>query len=113
MRYKQREIVLVPFPYSDLRTTKRRPVLILSNDDYNDNFEDVLVCVITSNRFRDEYSIDLNDTDLEMGFLPEPSVIKVHKLFTIHQKQIVKKFSLLKVEVFQRVVRRLSELVES
>lgn len=47
--YKQREIVLVPFPYSDLTNTKRRPVLIISNDDYNRKFHDVVICVITSN----------------------------------------------------------------
>jgi len=34
MRYKQGEIVLVPFPYSDLSGSKRRPVLIVSNDLY-------------------------------------------------------------------------------
>ena len=47
--YKQREVVLVPFPYADLSATKRRPVLIVSNNDYNNSFPDVLVCVITSN----------------------------------------------------------------
>ena len=46
--YKQKEIVLVPFPYSDLSATKKRPVLIVSNNHYNNNFEDVIVCVITS-----------------------------------------------------------------
>ncbi len=50
--YNQREIVLVPFPYSDLTTTKRRPVLIISNNDYNHNFQDVLVYVITSNHLK-------------------------------------------------------------
>lgn len=34
MIYKQGEIVLVPFPYSDLSGSKRRPVLIVSNDAY-------------------------------------------------------------------------------
>jgi len=31
--YKQKEIVLVPFPYSDLSSSKKRPVLIVSNED--------------------------------------------------------------------------------
>ncbi len=42
--YKQREIVLVPFPYSDLSAVKRRPVLVISNDDYNISYPDILVC---------------------------------------------------------------------
>jgi mRNA interferase MazF len=81
--YNQREIVLVPFPYSDLSTTKRRPVLIISNNDYNKAFHDVVVCVITSNQFQDEYSVLLENEDLEIGVLPESSVVKTHKLFTI------------------------------
>ncbi len=74
--YKQRQIVLVPFPYSDLSGNKRRPVLIVSNDAYNKAFNDVLVCVITSNLRKDEYSVTLSNDDLEIGVLPESSVVK-------------------------------------
>lgn len=42
--YRQRDIVLVPFPFSDLSTPKVRPVLVLSNDAYNRRTEDLLVC---------------------------------------------------------------------
>ncbi|HSK72809.1 MAG TPA: type II toxin-antitoxin system PemK/MazF family toxin [Pyrinomonadaceae bacterium] len=111
--YKQREIVLVPFPYSDLTASKRRPVLIVSNDDYNQNFQDVVVCVITSSRHLDSYSIELKNDDLEMGVLPETSIVKTHKLFTIHQSKIIKKFSLVKSEYFKQVSERIKDLIES
>ena len=55
--YKQREIVLVPFPFSDLSSAKKRPVLIISNNDYNQRFDDVVVCVITSTLQKDDYSM--------------------------------------------------------
>ena len=113
MKYKQKEIVLVPFPYSDLSTIKRRPVLIISNESYNDSFDDVIVCAISSNKFKDEFSIDLVNDDLETGSLPEPSVIKVHKLFTIHKSKIVKRFSLLKQEAFLRVTHKFNELIKT
>jgi mRNA interferase MazF len=111
-RYKQREIVLVPFPYSDLSSAKRRPVLIVSNDSYNQTFPDVLVCVITSNLRKDGYSVALENEDLETGILPESSVIKAHKLFTIHQDKIVKKFSLVKDECFEKVADKIKHLIE-
>jgi len=110
--YKQREIVLVPFPYSDLSSFKRRPVLIISNNTYNANFPDILVAVITSNLFKDKYSVSLINDDLEMGLLPEPSIIKCHKLFTIEQSQILKRFSILNEEKFDEVILFLNKLIK-
>jgi mRNA interferase MazF len=110
--YKQRQIVLVPFPYSDLSNTKRRPVLIVSNDSYNKAFNDVVVCVITSNLRKDDYSVTLSNDDLEIGVLPESSVVKSHKLFTIHKDKIIKTFSLVKEEFFSQVNEKIKHLIE-
>ena len=109
--YKQREIVLIPFPYADLSNTKRRPVLIVSSNDYNHCHNDVIVAVISSNLgHKDDYSILLEDKDLELGILPESSVIKVHKLFTISKSRIIKKFSLVRREKFRVVFKVLTKL---
>jgi mRNA interferase MazF len=110
--YKQREIVLVPFPFSDLSSLKRRPVLIVSNNEFNDQYSDVLVCVITSNLFLDSYSIKLENDDLEIGVLPESSVVKTHKLFTIEKTRIIKKFSVVKSEYFDQVKDKLEALIQ-
>lgn len=110
--YKQREIVLVPFPYSDLSTTKRRPVLIISNNDYNNAFNDVLVCVITSNQFQEEFSVRLENEDLEIGVLPESSVVKTHKLFTINKTKILKKFSVIKPEFYDQIKDKIEVLIQ-
>ena len=109
---KQREIILVPIPDSDLSSSKRRPVLIVSNDDYNQNFQDVVVCVITSNLHKDAYSVELENENLEIGVLPESSIVKAHKLFTIHQNKIIKKFSLVKDDYFEKVADKIKHLIE-
>ena len=31
--YKQGEILLIPIPFSDLSSNKKRPVLVISNDE--------------------------------------------------------------------------------
>ena len=111
--YKQREIVLVPFPYSDLSSTKKRPALVVSNNQYNQNFPDILVAVITSNIYKDEYSVTLEDTDLDTGILPEKSVVKCHKLFTIEQSQILRRFSLINEKKFEEVSIILDRLVQT
>ena len=112
--YKQREIVLVPFPYSDLSSTKRRPVLIVSNDDYNGKYSDVVVAVISSKiRPEDTYSILLSNDDLDYGFLPEESAVRVHKLFTIDKSRILKKFSIIKERKYKDVYDILTRLFSS
>lgn len=112
MSYKQREIVLLPFPYSDLSTTKKRPVLIVSNDYYNQHFEDIVVCVITSNRYKDDFSVYLSNDDLEMGVLPESSTVKAHKLFTVHKSKVIKKFSIVREDFFEKVREQICNLLE-
>lgn len=112
MMFKQRDIVLVPFTYSDLSATKRRPILVVSNNIYNKTFPDVLVCVITTNLKGDNYSIFLADTDLEFGILPEPSVIKCHKLYTVQQSKNLKIFSVIDESKFDEVVRLLDKLIK-
>lgn len=44
--YKQGDILLVPIPYSDMTSMKKRPVLVLSNDLYNKQTEDIIVAAI-------------------------------------------------------------------
>jgi len=45
--YKCGDVVLLPFPFTDLSTSKQRPALIISSDWYNDNRNDVIVVAIT------------------------------------------------------------------
>ena len=111
--YKQGEIILVPFPYSDLSASKRRPALVVSNNIYNKKFTDIVVCVITSNLFKDDFSLELKDEDLDTGILPETSVIKCHKLFTIEQSRIIKRFSKINETKFDEVIQTLQKLFQN
>jgi len=63
--YRQRDIVLVPFPFSDLSMQKVRPVLILSNDAYNQQSSDIVVCGLTTNLTPAPYSIIVDVADVE------------------------------------------------
>jgi mRNA interferase MazF len=109
--YKQREIVLVPFPFTDLSGIKKRPVLIVSNDGFNEKSRDILVCVITSKEHYDDFSIPIGDENLEYGFLPESSVIKTQNLFTLQQTKIIKKYSSINRETFAKVIENIIKLL--
>jgi mRNA interferase MazF len=86
------DIVLVPFPFTDLTGQKRRPALVVSPDGFDP--EDLILCAITS-RLSSRllpWDVALDTQDLTSGRLPRPSVIKVGKLFTMHQALIIGRF---------------------
>jgi mRNA interferase MazF len=112
MTYNQKEIVLVPFPYSDLTAIKKRPVLVISNNHFNSEKQDVLVCAITSKQFLDKYSVELTNDSLQYGVLPEPSVIKPYKLFTISKDKILKKFSIINDQTFNDVIAKFHNILQ-
>lgn len=47
--FKQGEVILVPFPFSDQTITKQRPAVIVSSNEYNAKRADVIIAAITSN----------------------------------------------------------------
>jgi mRNA interferase MazF len=71
MMFSQRDIVLIPIPYTDLKSYKKRPVIIVSGDEYNNIFEDVIVVAVTSNLKPVRFSIPINNNsrvcDINMG----------------------------------------------
>jgi mRNA interferase MazF len=104
------DVVLVPFPFTDLTGQKRRPALVVSPDGFDP--EDVVVCAITSRlpgRLR-PWDVSLVAQDLIEKALPMPSVIKVGKLFTMHQRLIVGHFGTVTEEKLSDVLRLLQRL---
>ena len=47
-RFRRGDIVLVPFPFTDLSSSKRRPALVVSPDTFNERMQDLLLAAITS-----------------------------------------------------------------
>lgn len=109
--YRQGDILLIPIPYSDLTSNKKRPVLVLSNDDYNTKTEDIIVAAITSNITSKEYSILISNKDLQEGNLQVNSCIRVDKIYTLSQSIVIKKFGAVKPEIINNVKEKLRELI--
>ena len=88
--YKQGDIVLIPLPFTDLSSAKKRPVIILSSDHYNNNTDDLIVAAITSNIDEKPYSIMISNNDLADGNLLRESCIRADKLYTLAQSIVIK-----------------------
>lgn len=105
---RQRDIILVPFPYSDLSQNKKRPAIIISDNNHNYHNEDVICCAITSNPREYEKSIQIEGKDFEMGELIHPSRIKPTKILSLDKRNIIKVLGRLNIAKSKDVVYRLN-----
>ncbi|HEY8271836.1 MAG TPA: type II toxin-antitoxin system PemK/MazF family toxin [Pseudobdellovibrionaceae bacterium] len=87
-RFKQFEVIVVPFPYSDSPKSKNRPALVLSDSDNFDGKTGHSVCAMITSAKNKSWPLDIEVTDLKSCGLPAPSVVRM-KLFTIDH-QIIK-----------------------
>lgn len=109
--YKQGDILLIPVPFSDLTSSKKRPVLVLSNNDYNIKTEDIIVAAVTSNITSKDYNILISNKDMQEGNLHVSSSIRVDKIYTLSQSIVIKKFGTVKPEVINNIKEKLSRLI--
>lgn len=72
------QVVLLPFPFSDLTRSKLRPALLLASTGR----DDWIACQITSNPYADPHAILLNQSDFTSGGLQRASYARPGKLFT-------------------------------
>ena len=78
------DVIVAPFPFSDLSQSKRRPVLVLATFPG----QDILLCQITSQATGDPYAVELEPGDVTVGSLRLKSYIRPNRLFTA-EKSIV------------------------
>lgn len=85
--FRKGDIVLYPFPYTDLSIRKIRPCLVISNEMN----QDIILCQITSKETHsDLYCIELNKNETSNGTLHIDSYIRTNMLFTCDKSQILK-----------------------
>ena len=80
------EVILVPFPFSDLSATRLRPAVCLAAAGRGDWVR----CQITSNSYGDPDAIPLSAADFAAGGLLVASVARPGKLFTANTSLMVR-----------------------
>ena len=92
MSFNRGDVVLVPFPFTDLTTQKQRPALVISSKDFNDSSSDAILLAITSQIPRESQPTDyqLNPEEQRNAGLPRPSLVKAGKVVTLSQALVRK-----------------------
>ena len=97
-KFVKGDVVVVPFPFSDLTQAKRRPALVLAEL----SGDDVILSQITSQNIKDRYSILLETEDFESGSLNRNSNIRPNRIFTADKKILLYKVGHLKRKKLQK-----------
>ena len=106
-RFVRGDVVVIPFPFSDLSSSKRRPALVLADLKGSD----VILCQITSQHVKDEYAIPLHIGDFQDGNLNQESHIRPNRLFTADKGIIVYKAGTVYDTMLHSVIERITRIL--
>jgi mRNA interferase MazF len=100
------QVVVVPFPFSDLSSSKNRPAVILIDLPG----DDAVLAAITSTGSGSN-TISLNSGDFQNGKLEHPSFIHPAKLFTFKKNLIARSVGTISERKRREIVTMLVSLL--
>lgn len=100
------DVVVLPFPFSDLSKSKKRPALVIASLEG----DDIILCQITSEARIDNYSITLTNSDFKQGSLNLTSMIRPNRLFTADKSIILYKIGSLKESKIKEVEKEIVKI---
>ena len=104
------EVVLFPFPFTDLSSRKLRPCLVLSEEMKRD----ILLCQITSQSITaDKYAVELKHHQTKKGSLKIDSYIRSNMLFTASVNQITGRVCTIQKKTYHQVIENIKKLIEN
>jgi len=108
-KFVKGEVVVIPFPFSDLSGSKRCPALVLADLPGND----IVLCQITSQSSpKDLFAIPLEKLDFKTGSLPMASNIRPNRIFTADKNLIVKSSGILSESVHRAVFDAVVDIIK-
>jgi mRNA interferase MazF len=103
------DVVVIPFPFSDLSGSKRRPALVLATLPGND----IILCQITSQNRKDKFTTALSSYNFITGGLPVDSYVRPNRIFSADKNMIVRKAGTIKKDVMKAITETVIDILNS
>ena len=103
MSCKPGDLVRIPFPYSDLKAEKRRPVLVITQQDRHGDF----ICAAVTSVPTAESAVPIDNASMKSGQLPRLSWIRCDKFFTLSKSVIVRHYGSIDDNAFNSIKGRI------
>ena len=97
------QIVLLPFPHTNLKSGKKRPSLVLTDSRYNAKSSDVVLAFVTPQKQTGKWSVGIASDDLATGQLVKDSWVRVDRLATVEQRLVKGVVGQLEPDMLKRV----------
>ena len=105
-RFVKGDVVVLPFPYTDFSSVKKRPAVVIATLKGNN----VILAQITTNQRNDEDLIGLTKKDFTSGFLNSDSFIMASLIFTTASSKVEYKAGKIKPDKIKEVQNKLVEV---
>ena len=102
------EVVLVPFPFSDLSQSKVRPAVCLADAGRGD----WVLCQITSSPYGDPLAVPLDDADFASGGLLTASYARPGKLFTCSHGLMIRAVGILTPAALAKLLAAVVDILQ-
>ena len=110
MTFEFGDVVLIPFPFTDQSTTKKRPAVVVSTAAYHRDRPDLIVLAVTSQIRQPLRTGEALLVRWQSAGLPKPSMLKP-VVATVEQRMVIKKIGRLDEEDLARVTECLQAIV--
>ena len=110
MIFQQKELVLLPYPFSNQEGSKVRPAIIVSNNNFNKRCEDCVMVPLTTVIKDEPFSLIINQDSLESGKLLKQSRIRIDKIFTIKKSLIIMKIGKVNDKTIEKIKSEINKV---
>ncbi|MBU0694739.1 MAG: type II toxin-antitoxin system PemK/MazF family toxin [Candidatus Omnitrophica bacterium] len=107
-RFVKGDVVVVPFPFSDLTQAKRRPALVIVKLEG----DDLILCQVTSQSIRDKYAVSVDESDFETGTLKQKSSVRPNRIFTADRHIALYRVGHLKGERTNQIIEAIIDILK-
>lgn len=111
MAFQRGDIVLIPFPFTDLTATKTRPAVVVSGAVYHSVRSELLLAYVSSQIAKALAPIDYVLQDWQVAGLLKPSFVRP-KIAAIEPSLVVHQVGRLSAQDMDEVDRRLRTAME-
>jgi mRNA interferase MazF len=87
--FERFSVVVVPFPFTDRDSVRRRPAVVVSNKQSLGDLAGHSVMAMVTSAANPPWPLDVQVTDLQSAGLPKPSVVRM-KLFTLDDRLVLR-----------------------